>query len=428
MSWLRRPAWFFGRMLEGYSGQPAGPQLARRLGEFYSSKQVRRMRGETLRATRPRFYVAATLCALLALLIVACGDDDTVGGGNDEPAQTADASGPVEGKLTIAQWPLYIDPGKNGTVAEFEQETGVGVDYVEEINDNNQFFGKMRPLLENRQSGGRDVITISDWLAAQMYDLGYLQKLDYSKLPNVEENLIPALRHPAADPEREFTVPWQSGMTGLIVRTDVAPEVDSVCDLFDPKYKGRVTMLEEMRDSVPMTLKCMGVDPDQATEEEWLAAVDKIDAAADSGQIRRFTGNDYTEDLKAGNVDFVLGWSGDAVLLDDPDIQFVMPKEGCMLWSTSMEIPVGAPNPAAAHAWINYVYDPKVQADIAEYVNFVTPVKGVREILAKRDPALAKNPLIFPSEEFTKDCTFEPVLDGPIGQKVTEAFADVISG
>jgi spermidine/putrescine transport system substrate-binding protein len=219
-------------------------------------------------------------------------------------------------------------------------------------------------------------------------------------------------------------------MTGLIVRTDVAPDVDSVCDLFDPKYRGRVTMLTEMRDSVPMTLKCMGIDPEEATEEEWLAAVDKIDEAADSGQIRRFTGNDYIEDLRQGNVDFVLGWSGDAVQLqaDDPSIQFVMPEEGCMLWSTSMEVPIGAPNVAAAHEFINFVYDPQVQADIAQYVSYVTPVAGVKEILAERDPALARNQLVFPSEEFTSDCTFEPVLGGELGTKVTEAFQDVISG
>ena len=374
--------------------------------------------------------LSITVLFVAMTMLAGCGGDDSVGGGNDNPVQTADASGPVEGELTISQWPLFIDPGPNGTVADFEAETGVEVKYTEDINDNQQFFGKLQPLLEEGTAGGRSLITVSDWLAAQMYDLGYLQKLDYSKLPNVEQNLIPALRSPAADPEREFTVPWQSGMTGLIVRSDVAPEVDSICDLFDPKYKGRVTMLAEMRDSVPMTLKCMGIDPEEATEEEWLDAVAKIADAADSGQIRRFTGNDYTEDLKAGNVDFVLGWSGDAVLLqaDDPNIEFVMPVEGCMLWSTSMEIPVGAPNAAAAEAWINYVYDPEVQADIAEYVNYVTPVAGVREILMKRDPELASNQLIFPSEEYTKDCTFEPVLDGPLGEKVTRAFSDVVSG
>ena len=364
---------------------------------------------------------------LAAIAIGACGDEK-VGGGSDEKAGEVDASGPVSGEVTISQWPLYIDPGKNGTVADFEGRTGVDVNYVEEINDNNQFYGKLQPLLAHGESGGRSLITISDWLARQMYDQGFLQRLDYSQLPNVRKHLLPALRHPAADPQRQFTVPWQSGMTGLVVRTDLAPEVDSVCDLFDPKYKGKVTMLEELRDSVPMTLKCMGIDPDKATEKQWLAAVDKIGEAADSGQIRRFTGNDYTEDLQAGNAAFSLGWSGDAALLQNPKIKFVKPKEGCMLWSTSLEIPVGAPNPAAAEAFINYVYDPKVQADIAQYINYVTPVTGVKEILAKRDPALARSPLIFPSAKYTSDCTFEPVLGGKLGERVTEAFANVITG
>ena len=190
-------------------------------------------------------------------------------------------------------------------------------------------------------------------------------------------------------------------------------------------------MLAELRDSVPMTLKCMGIDPDEATEEEWLDAVDKIDEAADSGQIRRFTGNDYIEDLKAGNVDFVLGWSGDAVLLqaDDPRHRVRHARGGLHALVDQHGDPRRGPElAAAAEAWINYVYDPEVQADIAEYVNYVTPVAGVKEILAKRDPELARNQLIFPSEEFTKDCTFEPVLDGQLGDKVTEAFAEVVSG
>jgi spermidine/putrescine transport system substrate-binding protein len=373
---------------------------------------------------------ALALAALIAATMGACGGDDEVGGGSDSPAPQADASGPVEGKLTVAQWPLYIDKGEGNTLEEFEAETGVEVEWIEEINDNQQFFGKVQPLLADGESGGRSLITVSDWLAAQMHEQGLIQDLDREALPNVEANLIEPLREPAADPERAFTVPWQSGMTGLIVRKDLAPEVSSICDLFDPKYEGRVTLLSEMRDTVPMTLKCMGIDPEEATEEQWLAAVDKIGEAADSGQIRRFTGNDYITDLKAGNVDFVLGWSGDAVqlALEDPDIQFVMPDEGCMLWSTSLEVPVGAPNVAAAHAFIDYVYDPQVQADIAEYVGYVTPVKGVKEVLAERDPELASNQLIFPSEEFTADCSFEPVLDGELGRKVTEAFEQVATG
>jgi spermidine/putrescine transport system substrate-binding protein len=368
------------------------------------------------------------LTALTALLAVGCGGGVENGGG--DMGETADVSGPVEGKLTISQWPLYIDPGKDNTIAKFEEATGVDVNYVEDINDNQAFFAKLQPELQNGESGGRSLITVSDWLAAQMYGLGYLDKLDYSKLPNVKNNLNPAMRHPESDPHREFTVPWQAGMTGLIVRKDLAPDVNSICDLFDPKYKGKVTMLTEMRDSVPMTLKCMGIDPEHATEEQWLAAVEKIGEAAKSGQIRRFTGNDYYQDLLNGNVDFVLGWSGDAVQLqsDNPNIKFVMPKEGCMLWSTSMEIPAGAPNPAAAEAWMNYVYNPRVQADIAEYVSYVTPVKGVKAILRKRDPELAESQLIFPSQAYTKNCSFESELGGELGRNVSKAFNEVLNG
>ena len=211
-----------------------------------------------------------------------------------------------------------------------------------------------------------------------MDKLGYLQHFDYSQLPNVKKNLIPALRHPAADPKRPFTIPWQSGMTGLIVRDDLAPGVDSINDLYDPKYKGKVSLLTEMRDSVPMTLKAMGIDPAQATEDQWLRRWTRSTRRRSSGQVRKFTGNEYIKDLPKGDTWIALGWSGDAIQLqkDNPNIKFVMPKEGCMLWSTSMEIPVGAPNAPAAQAFINFVYDPKVQADIAEWVNYVTPVQG----------------------------------------------------
>ena len=373
-----------------------------------------------------RWIVAAAL-VVLAALAAGCGTDETKSANGGENAEVV-AKGPAKGSFTFSQWPLYIDPGKKGTVAQFEKDTGIGLKYVEEINDNDQFFGKIRPQLARGDSGGRSLITVSDWLAARMDKLGYLQHFDYSKLPNVKKNMIPALRHPAADPNRAFTIPWQSGMTGLIVRSDLAPGVDSINDLYDPKYKGKVSLLTEMRDSVPMTLKAMGIDPERATKDQWLQAVDKIAKAADSGQIRKFTGNEYIKDLPKGDTWIALGWSGDAIQLqkDNPNIKFVMPKEGCMLWSTSMEIPAGAPNPQAAQAFINYVYDPKVQADIAEWVNYVTPVRGVKAILAKRDPALARSPLIFPSERYTANCSFEPVLGGELGQEVTEAFQRAI--
>ena len=263
-----------------------------------------------------------------------------------------------------------------------------------------------------------------------MHKLGYLQEFDKAGLPEVEKNLVSSLQHPQFDPNRDWTAPWQSGMTGVIVNKETAPDVKSICDLFNPKYKGKVDFLNELRETVPLVMKCEGVDPNEATEADWMKAIEKIKGAAESGQIRRFTGNDYARDLTSGDAVAVIGWSGDAVQLqeDNPDLEWRMPTEGCMLWSEDMVIPVGAPNPTAAEAFMNYVYEPENQANIAEYVNYVTPVEGVKEVLAKRDPALAKNQLIFPSASFTKKCSGTPVLEGEEKQKVMKALDAVLNG
>jgi spermidine/putrescine transport system substrate-binding protein len=217
-------------------------------------------------------------------------------------------------------------------------------------------------------------------------------------------------------------------MTGIIVRKDLAPDITSINDLFDPKYAGKVTFLTEMRDTVPLVMKADGIDPTEATDQDWLDAIEKIDEAAASGQVRDFTGNDYADDLTRGDVVAAIGWSGDAVQLqaDNPDIEWRMPDEGCMLWTDNMMIPVGAPNTAAALAFMDYVYDPEVAADITEYVQYVSPVDGVKEILTKRDPESADNQLIFPDEQFTKDCTIQPSPEDE--QTVTEAFESVLAG
>ena len=379
-----------------------------------------------------RGFVRSLLAAAVlvaALLLAACGGGDSgiEGGADTGNVSTAAAEGKPSGTLSISNWPFYID---NQTVPDFQKATGISVKYQEDVNDNSEFFGKMQPLLDQGESGGRDIMVVTDWMANKMHNLGYLQDFDQEAVKPAMDNLVPSLQSPSFDPDRSFSLPWQSGMTGLVVNTAEAPDVKSINDLFDPKYKGQVEMLTEMRDTVPLVMKCQGVNLAKATEQDWLNAIDKLKSAADSGQIRRFTGNDYIRDLSSGDVDFVLGWSGDAIQMqkDNPNIQFVMPKEGCMLWSTSLEIPVGAPNPEAAQALMNYVYDPKVQADIAEWVNYVTPVKGVKAIVRKRDPELADNQLIFPSASYTKNCTFEPVLGGQLGDDVTKAFEAVLTG
>jgi spermidine/putrescine transport system substrate-binding protein len=305
----------------------------------------------------------------------------------------------------------------------------VKVKYVEDINSNEEFFNKVQPLLQNGESGGRSIMVLADYMVTKMHGLGYLQEFDKSAMPNFEANLAQNLRHPPFDPNRDYTAPWQSGMTGIIVNKETAPDVRSICDLFNPKYKGKVDILNEVREAVPLVMKCEGVDPEKATEADWMKAIEKLKEESESGQIRNFTGNNYARDLTSGDAVAVMGWSGDAVQLqeDNPQLEWRMPTEGCMLWSEDMVIPVGAPNPTAAEAWINYVYDPKVQANIAEYVNYVTPVEGVKEILAKRNPKLAENQLIFPSESFTKNCSPTPPLEGEEELNVIKAFDAVLN-
>jgi spermidine/putrescine transport system substrate-binding protein len=377
-----------------------------------------------MRDKRARALAVAAAVAALAVGLAACGS----GGGGE--GGTVKLEGEPSGKLTISNWPLYIDPGKEGTVAEFERATGISVKYIEDVNDNAEFFGKMQPLLEQGESGGRSMFVVTDWMAKKMHDLGYLQSLDKSGIPNVEKNLVPSLRHPGFDPNRAFSVPWQSGMGGVIVRTDLAPEVHSVCDLFDPRYKGKVDFLSELRETVPLVMTCQGVNPEEATEEDWMNAIEKIKGAVESGQIRRFTGNDYARDLTSGDAVAVIGWSGDAVQLqaDNPNIEWRMPTQGCSLWSDNMVIPVGAPNPTAAEAWMNYVYVPAHAARIAEYVNYVTPVDGVKAIFEKSEPELAESELIFPSAEFTRKCFTQAQLSEEEEGPVTRAWNAVLNG
>jgi spermidine/putrescine transport system substrate-binding protein len=386
-----------------------------------------------MRTSGPSSRAVATLAVVvaglaLALGLAACGGGGGGGieGGGSTEATEVKLEGKPSGSLTISNWPLYID---KQTVPDFEKATGVSVNYVEDINSNEEYFNKMQPILAKGESGGRSMMVLADYEVTKMHELGYVQELDKSALPNVEKYLSKSLQHPSFDPERSFTVPWQSGMTGIIVNKELAPEVKSICDLFNPKYKGKIDFLNEVRETVPLIMKCEGVDPAKATEADWMKAIEKIKGAAQSGQIRRFTGNDYAADLTNGNAVAVIGWSGDAVQLqaDNPNLEWRMPTEGCMLWSEDMIIPVGAPNPTAAEAFMNYVYDPQNQAQIAEYVNYVTPVEGVQEILQEKDPELAENDLIFPSASFTKKCSNTPILKGEEEQKVVQAFDAVLN-
>ena len=334
----------------------------------------------------------------------------------------------ISDSLYFANWPLYIEEDR-GTLKEFEKEYGAAVKYVEEINDNVEFFGKVRQQYAQGNSGGRDIHVVTDWMAGRMIRLGYVQRFDPAEIVTAQQNLIDRLRTPPFDAGRDYSMPWQSGFAGIVYRKDkVKREPESVDDLFDPDYKGKVTMLTEMRDTVGVVAASLGHDPETATLDQFMEAVDKIGEAAESGQIRGFTGNEYTKDITKGDSWLLIGWSGDAVQLeaDNPNIRFVSPESGVHLWTDNMQIPVGAPHAYTAQKMIDFVYRPEVQADIAEYVNYICPVEGVQEILAKRDPTLAENQLIFPDDETLANAFIFRQLKPDEERQLDEAFQKVI--
>jgi spermidine/putrescine transport system substrate-binding protein len=384
------------------------------------------------RSTITRFWrFAVTMATLVvALSLAACGGDDGIEAEDQSTeAVVAKAEGEPSGELVIANWPLYID---KQTIPEFEGETGISVKYVEEINSYDEFFAKMQPSLERGESGDRSLIVATDWLAKRMYDLGYLQRLDQEALAPALENLNPEIKPASTDPDHEFSIPWQGGLTGLVVNTEDAPDFTSVNDVFDPRYKGRVVLISELREVVPLFMKADGIDPEEATEEDWLATIEKLRQGVRSGQIRSIGGNEYVRDMASGDAVAAVAWAADAIQLqaDDPAIDFVMPEEGCITWYDNWVIPVGAPNPTAAYEFINYTYEPENQAQIVSYVSSVTPVAGVREILEQEDPEVADSELIFPTEDYTAECSsaISPPGGPEAEHRVEQAWSDVLIG
>src|SRR4051794_960976 len=285
------------------------------------------------------------------------------------------------GELDFSNWPLYID---KKVLKDFEkQHPGSHVKYVEEINENEEFFGKVRQPLQQGSSLHRDIVVLTDWMAARWIRGGWLEPIDKKNVPNAK-NLQAGLQHPKFDPNRNFTLPWQSGMTAIGYNPKkTGRKLTSIDDLFDPKFKGKVSFLSDPRDSAGLVAISMGKKLDSVTLDDMMAAIDKIDKANKSGQIRRFTGNDYTTDLAKGNLWLAVAYSGDLVQLkaDNPTLEFVIPDEGAILWTDNMMMPQKPPHPYAAETMMNYVYDPAVAAKIAAYVNYVTPVKGAKEEL-----------------------------------------------
>ena len=338
-------------------------------------------------------------------LLAACGGGSPKSGGG-----AGTTAHKLAKTLHFSNWTYYIDTKgqRNPSLDEFQRKTGVHVDYREDINDNASFFGKIQGQLSRGQSVDRDIVVLTDndRYLSLMIKKGWAEKLDKSAIPNMK-NLVDVQKHPNFDENRDFSLPWQSGMTGIAYNDTLTDPVLSIDDLLEnPKLKGKVTCLNSMGDALTIVMLANGDDPTKVTDKSFNAAFDRIKKAADNNQIRQFTGNDYTAPLAKGDLAAAMSWSGDIAQLGNKHIHWNVAKDGGALWTDNMLIPKGG-DVYTASVYMNYVYDPKVQGLMEagdpkrkiKGIYYIPPVAGAGQWAKKYDPSVANNPLIFPTKK-----------------------------
>jgi spermidine/putrescine transport system substrate-binding protein len=373
-----------------------------------------------------RRAVAGSTLLTVPGILAACGGSSTESSGSDGDKTLAKT-------LRFSNWTYYIDVDektkKRPTLDMFKKKTGTTVRYIEDINDNSSYFGKIQGPLSRGQSIDRDLIVMTDntRYPSLLIKKGWVEKLDKSAIPNIK-NLQDALAHPNWDENRDYSLPWQSGMTGIAYNDKLTDPVLSMDDLLEnPKLKGKITLLNEMGDAMSLVMLANGDDPAKVTDATFDKALKRIQKAVDSGQVRQFTGNDYTGPLAKGDLSACMAWSGDVVQLqpDNPNLHWNLAEAGGDIWTDNMLIPKGA-NVYTASVYMNFVYDPKIAALIEAYINYICPVKGAREEMLKIDPSLAKNTLIFPTDKMLDNVV---IFDAAAlsNQKYLEAWQNLIS-
>jgi|UniRef100_UPI004047E6C1 spermidine/putrescine transport system substrate-binding protein len=350
--------------------------------------------------------------------------------------------------LTWHNWAAYMDEDDDGnypTLLRFQEQSGITVDYRIEIDDNDTWYAKVKDQLELGQDIGADVACPTTWMAARLRGLGYLQALDNANMPNKVANLAPGYQGNPDDPDRVYSIPWQGGFAGIGYNKQAYKEATgkdepaTMSDLWAAELKGRVGLLSEMRDTVGLVLLSQGIDitsADSLTEDAFNAALEEIKTQIDSGQIYNVRGNSYLDDLTTGNIIAATAWSGDITVInyesgtdEDPEpFGFVFPESGATLWADEFVVPIGATHKRNVEALIEYYYDPVNAAELALWVNYITPVVGAKEIAAEADPELAENQLIFPNADtLAKSHSFRS-LTGPEEQRFSAAWQNLLLG
>jgi len=391
--------------------------------------------------TRRQVLVGGSLAGFAAFL-AACG---TSGAPTEPPSEPPATSGPTPtpapptpkpspaAELNFANWPLYIDTDDNDetkhkTLEDFTAEYGTKVNYSEVVNDNDEFFGTIKAPLQAGQDTGWDIVVLTDWMAARLVRLQWLEKFDLGDLPSYVANLEDGFKAPDWDPTNEYHAPWQAGMTGLGYDSAKTGDLTSVNEFWNAKWKGKVTYLTEMRDTVGFALVKLGYSRLEFTLDQFDEAIAELQKAVDAKIVRAFTGNEYAESLVSGDVVLAMAWSGDIIQKqgDKETLVFRIPDEGGNLWYDNMLIPKGAQHKYTAELMIDFVYRPAIAAQIEAWVNYICPVKGAQAELAKIDADLAASELIFPTAAtYAKVSAFRSVTEEE-EQHMNDAFSTLI--
>lgn len=380
-----------------------------------------------------RGVLAGAAGLALAGLLTACG---TKGASSSPAASLAPATdlSDTEKLVRWANWTLYLDyddKAKNyPTLQQFKKSSGLDVKCVEDIDSNDSYYGKVQSQLAAGQDIGQDLIVLTDWMTERVMRLGYAQELDHANIPNIK-NLLPELKDVRFDPGRTKSLTWQSGYTGLVWNKEAFPTgLRNVEDLWSPELKGRVTLLDEMRDTIPILLLDQGIDiAGQWGQDEFAGALEILDKNIQNGQIRQVKGNSYKQDLISGDALAGIAYSGDITQLNYEEgnkWEFIMPERGGLIWSDNFTVPIGATHKKNAEKLMDFYYQPDVAAEVAAYVNYLCPVVGAQQEMEKIDPDLVNDPLIFPTAEFLNNASTERELSVEEENDFQNQFQEVI--
>lgn len=358
--------------------------------------------------------------ALGPTLLAACSSD-----GDETSTGGTGGGGTSSDSLRISNWPLYIADGFN---TSFTEATGIEVEYDENFQDNETWFAANKDALAAQQDIGADLIVPTDFLTARLIGLGWLAELNADNIPNMA-NVRPDLKDLPADPGLKHSLPYMAGMLGLAYnKKETGREITSVDDLWDPAFEGRVTLFSDMRDGLGMIMMSQGNSPAEATEEAVRQAAEVVEA--NKSKIRRFTGNDYQDDLISGNIVVAQVYSGDVAQLqeENPDLEFVVPEGGSTQFVDTMAIPYTTKNQAGAEAWMNFVYDKANYAKLIAEVQYIPVLADMTAALEELDPELAANPLVNPPQETLDLLTSWRPLTDEEDQAYSAIYAEVTGG